>query len=71
MTGGAALGAGGLVGLLAARDRVVSERAADLSDEILRSIADEEIFAMCRGVDVDADVVEAARAELERRRAGE
>ncbi len=26
MTGGAALGAGGLVGLLAARDRVVSER---------------------------------------------
>lgn len=49
----------------------VCERAADLSDEILRSIADEKIFAMCRGVKVDADVVEAARAELERRRAGE
>lgn len=47
----------------------VCERAADLSDEILRSIADEKIFAMCRGVKVDADVVEAARAELERRRA--
>lgn len=41
----------------------------NLSDEILRAIADEEIFAMCRGVKVDADVVEAARAELERRRA--
>lgn len=47
----------------------VCERADDLSDEILRAIADEEIFAMCRGVKVDADVVEAARAELERRRA--
>lgn len=47
----------------------VFERAADLSDEILCAIADEEIFAMCRGVKVDADVVEAARVELERRRA--
>lgn len=47
----------------------VFERAADLTDEILRSVADEEIFAMCRGVKVDADVVEAARVELERRRA--
>lgn len=46
----------------------VCERAADLSDEILHAIADEEIFAMCRGVEADADVVEAARAELERRR---
>lgn len=47
----------------------VFERAADLSDEILRAIADEEIFARRRGVKVDADVVEAARVELERRRA--
>jgi uncharacterized protein (DUF2336 family) len=46
----------------------VCERAADLTDEILRSVADEKIFAMCRGVTVDADVVEAARVELERRR---
>ena len=46
----------------------VFERAADLSDEILRAIADEEIFAMCRGVKVDVDVAEAARVELERRR---
>lgn len=45
----------------------VFERADDLSDEILRAIASEEIFAMCRGVKVDADVAEAARAELERR----
>lgn len=41
--------------------------AADLSDEILRAIADGKIFAMCRGVKVDADVVEAARVELDRR----
>lgn len=47
----------------------VFERADDLSDEILRAIADEEIFAMCRGVKVDADVVDAARVELDRRRA--
>lgn len=47
----------------------VCECASDLSDEILRVIADEEIFAMCRGVEVDADVVEAARVELGRRRA--
>lgn len=46
----------------------VFERAADLSDEILRAIADEKIFAMCRGVKVDVDVAEAARVELERRR---
>lgn len=45
----------------------VCERAADLTDEILRAIADEKIFAMCRGVKVDADVVEAARVELDRR----
>lgn len=45
----------------------VCERAADLSDEILRAIADGKIFAMCRGVKVDADVVEAARVELDRR----
>ena len=58
----AALGAVGLVWVLTAR-----ERAADLSDEILRAIADGKIFAMCRGVKVDADVVEAARVELDRR----
>lgn len=46
----------------------VFERAADLSDEILRAIADEKIFAMCRGVKVDVDVAEEARVELERRR---
>ena len=45
----------------------VCERAADLTDEILRAIADEKIFAMCRGVKVDADVAEAARVELDRR----